>query len=162
MPIESSSTIAQQLAIEVTDADTTQTLGEKINLALAALANDLQRSSGRQDQIRNEPVSLMSSSHELVVPNDGNAECQAVSIRSTTGSTALNYHTLRLYRNGVPANATSIRTTYREVPSNKGGVQLGTCRVAAGDVLSIFITTTGAPSTLTALDLLLRCSLKGT
>jgi len=156
MPIDANSTTSSQDAvIRWEKGDTVETLSEKINDALALITDDAQRIISRQDRLRTSSVLVPASSYRTTIPTAGTASVVALSDTATTSDNA-NYHTLSLYRNGVAANTLSIQTRYKEVPAYLAGVTLGTVAVSVGDVLSINLATTGAPTALTTANLLIR------
>jgi hypothetical protein len=151
-------TSSQDARVEFSDDATPQDMAASVNDALILVRDDIQRIA---DLASNKTVYFGSGNHKAVSLGNGVVEVYAVSDTATTGSTGANYHTLTLYRNGVAANTQTYRTDRTEIVSYKGGNYLGQSTVSEGDLLSINLATTGAPTALTTANLSLRCQLRG-
>ena len=139
---------------EATPAD----MATAINAALALIRDDLQRLA--QQVQAGSTAYHGTGAHRWTATGAGIADVWAISDTTTTGSTGANYHTLSLYRNGAAANTLTYDTRRTEVASYKGGNYLGQSAVAVGDMLTVNLATTGAPTTLTTANLTLLCKLR--
>lgn len=151
-------TASQDARVTFKEGDAPEDMATSVNEALLLIRDDIQRLAGIL--AGGVTLSVTSGSYRLVAPANGIADVWAVSDTATTGSTGANYHSLSLYRNGAAANATVYRTDNTEVYAYLGGVYLGQSTVGEGDVLTVNIATTGAPSSLTTTNLSLRCKLR--
>lgn len=150
-------TSSQDARVEFDDGATPEDMANSINDALILVRDDIQRLA---DLSAGKTVYFGSGNHKAVSPGNGVVDVWAVSDTATTGSTGANYHTLTLYRNGAAANTQTYRTDRTEIVSYKGGNYLGQATVAEGDLLTINLATTGAPTALTTANLSLRCQLR--
>lgn len=151
-------TSSQDARVTFREDDTPDDMAINVNEALLLIRDDIQRLAGIL--AGGVTLSVTSGSYLLVAPANGIADVWAVSDTATTGSTGASYHALSLYRNGAAANTTVYRTDNTEVYACLGGVYLGQATVGEGDVLTVNVATTGAPSSLTTANLSLRCKLR--
>lgn len=138
---------------------TPEMMREQINAALDQVKTDIQRLAGLTQKGVTAPVS--SGTPRLVAPGSGVLRVTVISDTATAASTAANYHTFTLRRNGVAANGQTADTRRAEVPAYLGGAYLGEVATAQGDIISVSVTVTGAPSpVLTTANLSLSCTLR--
>lgn len=157
MPIDPSSTTSSQDAfVRFEQDEKPEEMADKINAALQLISDDAQRSTSRQDRLRDAPYLLPASGYEVMCPEQGTATVVAISKVATTGSDGSNYHTIRLLRNGVAANTITAETRYKELPLYLGGVSVGQVTVNPKDWLSLSLSTTGSPTSLAITDLLIQ------
>jgi hypothetical protein len=151
-------TSSQDARVTFKEGDTPEDMASNANDALLLIRDDIQRLAA----ILSGGVtkSVTSGNHKLPSPGNGIADVWAVSDTATTGSTGGNYHTLTLYRNGAAANTMTYDTRRTEVVAYQGGNYLGQATVGDGDLLTVNLATTGAPTALTAANLSLRCKLR--
>jgi hypothetical protein len=138
-PIAISSQFAQAVLSPDSSPDEWQ---DSINAALGLITDDIQRIAGRT--LPAAPI--VSGTHRAVMPASGQARVYAISDTATSGSTGGNYLALSATRNGTTPLTLTYDTRRTEVIAYRGGMYLGELTVSTGDVVTVAIAVTGAPT----------------
>lgn len=154
-PIAITSQFAQA---EFDPAGTPQDWSESVNQALGLITDDLQRLAGRQPP----GFPITSGTYRAVMPANGQARVYAISDTASSGSTGGNYLVLSAKRNGTTPLTLTYDTRRTEIYAYLGGMYLGELTVSTGDVVTVAIAITGAPTALTTANFSLQILLKET
>lgn len=129
-----------------------------VNNALGLVKDDIQLLAARRFPV----VPITSGTYRLVIPANGQAQVYAISDTATSGSTGGNYLVLSATRNGTTPLQLTYDTRRTEVFAYLGGMYLGELTVSTGDVITVAIAVTGAPTPiLTTANFSMLVFLKG-
>lgn len=141
---------SQDARLELSQDDTPDAIGQKVNDILVLIRDDIQRLAGLVT--KSVTITISSGNHRLPMTMAGIAQTWAISDTATTGSTGAAYHTLSLLRNGVAPLTQTYDTRRTEIPAYLGGCYLGETAVDVNDVLAVSVAVTGAPAPTLSTD----------